>query len=189
MVQLKECVKFLERYSQQNCRGISEGAAQTSYDIHRERRNLPTPYRHHTGHTSAEPHQRPTTTHTQTAHQKSTHDGRRTSPPKAEISRGTPSRKRTGTTRHLQQACPRGLGLTHQRHPITPTIPQIGPLKNHLKQERPQAPHHIYPQQTNRAQTAAIHRNQPPKKPQQTRKQQGAHRAQARHLSTANPQN
>ena len=25
---------------------------------------------------------------------------------------------------HLQQACPKGLGLTYQRHSITPTLPQ-----------------------------------------------------------------
>ena len=35
----------------------------------------------------------------------------------------TPSQKMTGTTRHLQQACPKGR-LTHQRHPITPTLSQ-----------------------------------------------------------------
>ena len=64
-----------------------------------------------------------TTTHTQPAHQKRTYDGCSRSLPKVEIPRGTPSQKRTGT-RHLQQACPKGLGLIHQRHPITPTIPQ-----------------------------------------------------------------
>ena len=110
-------------------------------------------------------HHNPHTTHPPKEHTRRT----RTSPPKAEIPRGTPSHKRTGTTRHLQQARPRGLGPTHQRHPITPTIPQIGPpQKTHLKQELPQAPHHMYPQQTSRTETAATHRNQPPKKPQQT---------------------
>ena len=63
-----------------------------------------------------------TTAPTQPAHQKSTHNGCSTSPPKAEIARGTPSRK--STTGHLQQTCPKGVGLTCQRHPITPTILQ-----------------------------------------------------------------
>ena len=38
--------------------------------------------------------------------------------------RETPSQKMTGTPRHLLQACPKGLGLTYQRHHITPTLPQ-----------------------------------------------------------------
>ena len=40
VVQLKECIKILERYNQQNCVGISEGAAQISFHIHRERKHL-----------------------------------------------------------------------------------------------------------------------------------------------------
>ena len=76
-----------------------------------------------------------TATPTQPAHQKSTQNGCRTSPPKAEIARGTPSRN--STTRHLQQACPKGVGLTCQRHPITPTILQNVPQNTHLEQERP----------------------------------------------------
>ena len=61
----------------------------------------------------------------------------------------------TGTTRHLQQACPKGLGLTYQRHPITPTLPQTASLpppppkkttkKTYPKQERPQASHYMDP--------------------------------------------
>ena len=51
--------------------------------------------------------------------------------------RETPSQKMTGTTRHLQQACPKGLGLTYQRHPNTPTLPQTAspPKKNNKKNQ------------------------------------------------------
>ena len=62
------------------------------------------------------------TSPTQPTHQKNTHNGCRTSPPKGETARGTPSRK--STTRHLQQARPKGVELTCQRHSITPTISQ-----------------------------------------------------------------
>ena len=75
-----------------------------------------------------------TTSHTQPTHQKSTYDGHRTPPSKAEISRGTPSQKTTGTTGHLQQACPKGLGLAHLRHPILPTFPQTTSLQKTLSQ-------------------------------------------------------
>ena len=66
----------------------------------------------------------------------------------------TSSQQMTGTTRHLQQACPKGLGLTHQKHPITPTLPPP-PKKKQLypKQERAQALHHMDPQQTSCTQT------------------------------------
>ena len=92
----------------------------------------------------------------------------------------TPSQKTTGTTRHLQQACPKGLGLTHQRHLITPTLPQTAsPRKLCPKQERPK--HHITWTPSRPAalkQQTPSHHNQPPKKPQQTRKRQCAHKAQ-----------
>ena len=98
---------------------------------------------HHIGTTRPYIHQTPpeadhksqlTITHTQLSHQKRTYDGCRTSPPKAEITRGTPSQKRTDTTRHLPHSCPKGLGLTCQRHLITPTIPQNVSQKPYLKQ-------------------------------------------------------
>ena len=78
--------------------------------------------------------------------------------------RETPSQKMTATTRHLQQACPKGLGLTYQRHPITSTLPQTASphtkknnkkqKKPYPKQERPQASHYMDPQQTICTQTA-----------------------------------
>ena len=59
----------------------------------------------------------------------------------------------TGTTRHLQQACPKDLGLTtkdipsHPRSPKQP--PPLPPKKNNKKpypkQERPQASHYMDP--------------------------------------------
>ena len=117
--------------------------------------------------TRGRPQSQATTTPTQPAHQKSTHNGCRTSPPKAKIARGTPSRK--STTRHLQQACPKGVGLTCQRHPITPTIPKNVPQKTHRNDQK----HHI----ACTLSRPALHKSQPPnchnqpqKKPQQTGK-------------------
>ena len=67
----------------------------------------------------------------------------------------------TDTTRHLQQACPKGLGLIYQRHSIKPTLPQTAPpppkqtrTKPYPKQERPQASHYMDSQQTSCTQTA-----------------------------------
>ena len=124
---------------------------------------------HHIGTTQTHIHRTPseadhksqaTTTHTQHAHQKSTQNGCRTFSPRAEIARGTPSRKRTDTTRHLQQACPKDVGLTCQRNLVTPTIPKKCSPKNppragttisttsHVPPEDQQCTNHSHPTAT-----------------------------------------
>ena len=97
---------------------------------------------------------------TPTCPPKSTHNGCRASPPKTEIVRGTPSRK--STTRHLQQARPKGVALPRQRHPITPTISQKCSPRN-----PPRAVTTISTT-THTPSRSAVHKQQPPTQPQST---------------------
>ena len=126
------------------------------------------------------------TTPTQPAHQKSTHNGCRASPPKAAIIRGTPSRN--STTKHLQQARPKGVGLTCQRHPITPTISQKCSPKNPPRAETTiSTTSHVLPadqQCTNRSHpTATINRRRNPSRHEMARYPQST----SRHLPIAIP--
>ena len=89
---------------------------------------------------------------------------------------------------HLQQACPKGLGLTYQRHPITPTLPQTASPAQKKKQTKNLIPnrndpkHHITwtpSRPSAHKQQSPNHHNWPPRKPQETCKWQCGHQVQA----------
>ena len=112
VVQLKDCIKILERYNLRKLWGVyPTGQPRRHFTLTgRGNPNPPDigttwPHIHRTPPEANHKSQAPTTP-TQTAYQKSTENGCRTFPTKAEIARGTPSQRRTDLTRHLQQACP-----------------------------------------------------------------------------------
>ena len=113
VVQLKECIKILERYNQQNYGGSSLD----TFHIHRERKHQPTPYRHNTATHLPNP--------TRGRPQKSgSHNPHTTRPPKEHAQR----------MQDIPQMCRTNLPKIsyHTHH-----LPKMLPKKTFIVQERP----------------------------------------------------